>query len=140
MINIEIIAVGNLKKGPMHALSARYQNLIQFPLTITELKDDSKLSDKLDSSKAIWILDEKGKSSASRIFAQDLQSEIDEGQKNIQFVIGGADGLPAEIRNSADKLISFGKQTWPHMLARVMLLEQIYRAQQILKGHPYHRD
>ena len=58
----------------------------------------------------------------------------------MQFVIGGADGLNDEIRNRASILLSFGQQTWPHMLARVMILEQIYRAQQILKNHPYHRE
>ena len=63
-----------------------------------------------------------------------------QGISRFQFMIGGADGLTPEVRDSAHALLAFGKQTWPHMMARVMLMEQIYRAQQIIQGHPYHRE
>jgi 23S rRNA (pseudouridine1915-N3)-methyltransferase len=85
-------------------------------------------------------MDERGASLPSRKFAEKFQNLQNESRSNVQFIIGGADGLNDEIRGRADFLLSFGRQTWPHMLARVMLLEQIYRVQQILKNHPYHRD
>ena len=88
----------------------------------------------------IVAMDERGKTLSSRDFAGKIQNLQNEGLSQMQFIIGGADGLNDEIRQRSNLLLSFGKQTWPHMLARVMLLEQIYRAQQILKNHPYHRD
>ncbi|MDB2682695.1 23S rRNA (pseudouridine(1915)-N(3))-methyltransferase RlmH [Alphaproteobacteria bacterium] len=140
MLKIEIIAVGSLKSGSFYDLVQRYSGMIQYPLTIHELKDDHKIAEKLNPQAVIWAMDERGKSFGSTQFASDIQDLSDSGVKQLQFVIGGADGLSDEVRNAAQKLISFGKQTWPHMMARVMLLEQIYRAQQILKGHPYHRE
>ena len=94
----------------------------------------------LANDAVIIAMDERGKTLPSREFAQKFQNWQNEGQSHVQFFIGGADGLNDEIRKRAQLLLSFGKQTWPHMLARIMLLEQIYRAQQILKNHPYHRD
>ncbi|MCK5622488.1 MAG: 23S rRNA (pseudouridine(1915)-N(3))-methyltransferase RlmH, partial [Alphaproteobacteria bacterium] len=72
-------------------------------------------------------------------FAKQLGRWRDDGRATVAFVIGGADGLTGEVRDRADLLLSLGRQTWPHMLVRAMLAEQIYRAQQILAGHPYHR-
>jgi 23S rRNA (pseudouridine1915-N3)-methyltransferase len=85
-------------------------------------------------------MDERGKSLPSLKFADKIRDLQNQGRSHIQFIIGGADGLGDDIRKRADLLLSFGAQTWPHMLARVMLLEQIYRCQQILSGHPYHRE
>lgn len=85
-------------------------------------------------------LDERGKSLNSPEFAKILQNHQVHGQGPVTFVIGGADGLHDSIRKKSDHLISFGQLTWPHMLVRVLLLEQLYRAQQILSGHPYHRE
>ena len=82
----------------------------------------------------------KGKARlSSASFAAKVQDLMDEGRPVIQFIIGGADGLNDEIRKRADILLSFGIQTWPHMMVRIMLIEQIYRARQIVAGHPYHR-
>ena len=86
------------------------------------------------------VLDETGKSLTSRAFADWLQSWIERGESDITFVIGGADGLDDTIRARADMVLSFGPMTWPHMLARVLLCEQIWRAVSILTRHPYHRD
>jgi len=72
-------------------------------------------------------------------FAQTLKNYQNEGVKSLTFIIGGADGLSKEMTDRCQHLISFGRMTWPHLLVRGMLLEQIYRAQQILFGHPYHR-
>ncbi len=140
MLKVDVIAVGQLKSGPLYDLCERYRSMVQMPLSVIELKDNQKIADKINPRAIIWALDERGSSISSPSFAQEIQDLIDNGEKHLQFIIGGADGLPEDVRNSAHKLISFGKQTWPHMLARVMLLEQIYRAQQIIKGHPYHRD
>lgn len=96
--------------------------------------------ERLSPDAVVVALDERGKTLSSREMAAQVQNWQNEGRSNIQFIIGGADGLSDEIRARAHLLLSFGRQTWPHMLARVMLLEQIYRCQQILKNHPYHRD
>lgn len=84
-------------------------------------------------------LDERGKLFTSPEFAARLSDWRDEGRSDIAFLIGGADGLDPNLRGRADVTLSFGKMVWPHMLARVMLAEQIYRATSILAGAPYHR-
>jgi 23S rRNA (pseudouridine1915-N3)-methyltransferase len=88
----------------------------------------------------IVALDEQGEHITSREFATALGRWRDDGESNIAFVIGGAGGLAAEVIRRARLRLSFGRMTYPHMLMRGLLLEQIYRAQQILAGHPYHRD
>jgi len=85
-------------------------------------------------------LDEGGRSCSSRDFALRLRAWRDQGAAELAFAIGGADGLGQTVRDRADLVLSLGSMTWPHFLARGMLLEQLYRAQQILAGHPYHRD
>jgi 23S rRNA (pseudouridine1915-N3)-methyltransferase len=84
--------------------------------------------------------DERGRSFASRDFAARMAALRDDGVRQLAFAIGGADGLEAAVRDAAAEVISFGPQTWPHALARVMLAEQVYRAVSILAGAPYHRD
>ena len=140
MIKVHLLVVGSLKKGPLFDLYRDFEKRSGWLVNLCECKDDARLGGKINTDWPLWVMDERGQSFKSMQFAQDLQGVIHDGHKDIQFVIGGADGLPDEVRKSADKLISFGKQTWPHMLARVMLVEQLYRAQQILKGHPYHRE
>ena len=85
-------------------------------------------------------LDERGASWSSRVLAERIAGWRDQGIATLAFAIGGADGLGQAVIERADAVVSFGAMTWPHLLARVMLLEQLYRAQQILAGHPYHRD
>ena len=85
------------------------------------------------------VLDERGKSLASAAFAAEIGAWRDSGAPAAAFFIGGADGHGEAARKSADLLLAFGPQTWPHMLARAMLCEQLYRAMTILSGHPYHR-
>jgi 23S rRNA (pseudouridine1915-N3)-methyltransferase len=84
-------------------------------------------------------LDEHGAMWSSRILADRLAAWRDQGVAELAFAIGGADGLSAEILDRADATLSLGPMTWPHLLVRGLLLEQLYRAQQILAGHPYHR-
>src|SRR5262249_21203597 len=85
-------------------------------------------------------LDEKGAGWSSRTLAERLAAWRDQGAAAIAFAIGGTDGLDDALRDRADAILSLGPMTWPHLLVRGMLLEQLYRAQQILAGHPYHRE
>lgn len=152
MRTIELIVVGRLSKGPLYELAQDYQKRLQWPLKIHEIEskikepkraqDDetTQIISRLSNSAFVIVMDERGNGLKSLDFAKTIQNLQNTGVNHIQFVIGGADGLNDEIRDQANLLLSFGQQTWPHMLARVMLLEQIYRAQQILSGHPYHRE
>lgn len=147
MLHIEVIAVGRMKKNSAHLeLWEEYSKQLQWPLKLIELEarstaeEHKQILQKIDNTATLIAMDERGKSYRSRNFAQKLQEYQDNGVQRLQFILGGADGLSNDIRAKAHLLMSFGQQTWPHMMARVMLLEQIYRAQQILKGHPYHRE
>ena len=84
-------------------------------------------------------LDERGVQWSSRALAERIATWRDRGSPELAFAIGGADGLHSMVLDRADVTLSFGSMTWPHLLVRGMLLEQLYRAQQILAGHPYHR-
>ena len=92
-----------------------------------------------DGAKVI-ALDERGKLLSSPEFARKLGNWRDDGCRDLAILIGGADGLSPDLRSRADFTLSFGKMVWPHMLVRVMLAEQLYRAASILAGTPYHRD
>lgn len=146
MLRIEILAAARLKKGPFADLRDEYLKRMAWPLTITEIEgknaaeEQSRLIEKIRPGATLIALDEKGRVFTSREFATRLSSLSTQGQTDVQFLIGGADGLNDDIRKRAQFLLAFGPQTWPHMMVRVMLLEQIYRAQQIIAGHPYHRD
>lgn len=145
MLSIEFITVGKLKNDPLLDVFEDYRKRLLCKFTLFELEGRtqadqlSRISEKLNPAAALVIMDERGKSLSSRAFADKI-SQWQETFGVVQFVIGGADGLSDDIRKKATMLMSFGAQTWPHMMARVMLMEQVYRAQQILSGHPYHRD
>lgn len=93
----------------------------------------------IPSGSTICCLDERGKVLTSPDFADQIAGWRDQGRQDLAFVIGGADGIDPALRNRADAALSFGKMVWPHMLVRVMLSEQLYRAASILAGAPYHR-
>lgn len=145
-MNIDVIAVGKLRDDALLSLWQDYTKRLQWSLQLHEIEskkpgdDEKKILDKLNSQAHIFILDERGKSLGSKAFAKKFSDISADGISSVQFVIGGADGLTETIRQKANFLLSFGAQTWPHMLTRIMLAEQIYRAQQILAGHPYHRE
>lgn len=152
MLKIEIIAVSRARKGALAELVDEYKKRIKWPLKIHEIESrytDAKKANEdeaekilklIDSHATVIVMDERGAGLRSMDFAQTLETFKNNGENHIQFIIGGADGLTDDIRDRANILLSFGQQTWPHLLARVMLLEQVYRAQQILSGHPYHRE
>lgn len=145
MLSIDLIAVGKLKNDPLLDVFDDYKKRLQWKFTLVELEAPSqsaehmKILEKLNPRAALVVLDERGKSIPSREFAAKMDG-WQGSHGHVQFIIGGADGLSDDIRKRASLLMSFGAQTWPHMMARVMVVEQIYRAQQILAGHPYHRD
>ncbi len=85
------------------------------------------------------LLDERGTAMSSQRFAELLGRWRDDGMREARFVLGAADGHSNQERAEADLLLAFGPATWPHLLARAMLMEQLYRATSILAGHPYHR-
>ncbi len=146
MLRIRITAVGRMKQSPLLDLWNEYTRRLQWTFVLDEIEaknssdEEKKIEAKIDRQAFLFVLDERGKNLTSRLFSDKLGGLAAEGRPSVQFVIGGADGLPDSIRERANTLMSFGSQTWPHMLARVMLAEQLYRAQQILLGHPYHRD
>jgi 23S rRNA (pseudouridine1915-N3)-methyltransferase len=146
MLRINIIAAGKMRAGPLDSLWGDYKKRLQWPVTLIEIEgrnaaeEQQKLEDKIIAGAYLFALDEKGKNLRSTEFAVRLDKLAAEGRNHVQFIIGGADGLSDGLRKKSDFLLSFGTQTWPHMLARVMLMEQIYRAQQIIAGHPYHRE
>lgn len=152
MLKIDLIAVGKLKRGPLFELCEEYIKRIRWTLSIyevearekdgaaTQREEIKKLSKHIEDDAFVIVLDERGDGLRSLDFAKTIQKLQNTGEQYIQFIIGGADGLTDELKGRANLLLSFGQQTWPHLLARTMLLEQIYRAQQIIAGHPYHRD
>jgi 23S rRNA (pseudouridine1915-N3)-methyltransferase len=145
MLSIDLIAVGKLRNDPLLDVFEDYKKRLLWKFSLIELDGKthaeqlSNIQSEIKPKAALIVMDERGKSVSSRDFAAKIDAwAISHG--HVQFVIGGADGLSDAIRKNATMLLSFGAQTWPHMMARVMLMEQIYRAQQILAGHPYHRD
>ena len=102
-------------------------------------EETEKLSRRLPAGAHRIVLDGTGKSLTSDEFAKLLSALRDRGVGDVAYVIGGPDGLSPDFRSSAQQQLAFGAQTWPHLLVRAMLAEQIYRALTILSGHPYHR-
>lgn len=156
-MRLHICAIGRIRKGPERALIDDYK--LRFDRTGRALSLGPCLEHEVDDRKAttsgdqgrlleralpadayIVALDERGEALDSRSFAQLIAQQRDAGASDLAFVIGGADGLSPDIRAAAHRLLAFGPMVWPHMLARVMLCEQIYRAATILAGGPYHRD
>ncbi len=113
---------------------------ITWPAHITELPDRGGKIPELPSYARRVVLDEKGRQLTSMQFADILRHWRDDGVREAAFMIGAADGFDDEVRQGADLLIAYGKATWPHMMARAMLAEQLWRATSIIAGHPYHRE
>ncbi len=137
---LHIIARGRIGRGPEAELVDRYLKRIGWPVKFTELPDrGGKLPAPAPSGVTV-LLDEKGKQLGSAEFARMLERWRDEGRREARFLVGGADGFSDADRAEADMLLAFGKATWPHLLARAMLAEQLWRATSILANHPYHRE
>ena len=136
---LHVIARGKIGRSPEAELVARYEKRISWPLRLTELPDTGgRMPDRSGQTRTV-LLDERGQNLSSQELAVMLGRWRDEGARETRFLIGAADGHDDVLRSEADLLIAFGKATWPHLLARAMLLEQLYRVTSILAGHPYHR-
>ena len=136
---LHIIARGKIGRSPEAELVDRYLKRIAWPVKLTELSERAPAPPQ--SSGAVTILlDEKGAALSSMELAKKLEQWRDRGTREARFVIGAADGHSEEERSAADLLISFGPATWPHLLVRAMLAEQLFRATSILANHPYHRE
>ena len=155
-MRLRIIAIGRLRNGPEKDLIEDYiarfnrtgRPLGLGPVEFTELEDKKGggktaegvlLSKAISTSAAVIALDEHGTLQDSPDFAQSLVRIRDNAPSELIFVIGGADGLAPEVLARADTKLSLSRMVWPHMLVRVMLAEQLYRAASILAGGPYHR-
>ena len=137
---LHIVARGKIGRSPEAELVDRYLKRIQWPIRLTELPDrGGKLPD-LPSNSICVILDERGQALASVELAKKLESWRDGGKREARFIIGAADGHDAAQREQADLQLSFGPATWPHLLVRAILAEQLFRATSILANHPYHRE
>lgn len=139
-MKLHIVARGKMGRCPEADIIARYEKRIGWPFQITELPESGGKPPALPPNAKIIALDEGGEQITSTELASLLEGWRDSGAKELRFLIGAADGLTAEERASTDKTIAFGRATWPHMLARAMLVEQLYRATSIIAGHPYHRE
>lgn len=159
-MKIAIIAVGRMKAGPESELATRYIERLtraapalgfefagvdeiaegRAPDVVSRKADEAaRIRQRIKPGSAVIVLDERGKSLSSEAFAKMIAEMRDSGQRDLVFAIGGPDGHDPDFATSADRLMSFGVQTWPHQLVRIMLAEQLYRAVTILAGHPYHR-
>jgi len=153
-VQISIIAVGRMGRGPESELMQTYLKRLPWKSRVVEVdikkqaansaerkaREAEKLLGAVPDGAVIIALDEGGKALTSRQFAGHIDAWSGEGVQHIAFIIGGADGLDETVRRKAMLKLAFGSLTWPHMLVRVLLAEQVYRAWSITSGHPYHRD
>ena len=137
---LHIVARGKIGRSPEAELVDRYVKRIPWPTKVTELPDrGGKLPDLPPNSVRV-LLDERGKVLSSIELSKQLEWWRDGGKREARFLIGAADGHDDADRRAADLLLSFGPATWPHLLVRAMLAEQLFRAISILANHPYHRE
>ena len=147
-----LVAVGRGRSDPAGPLYEHYARRLSPPLTLREIVARKSIApEKLAEEEGRLLLaavpkdavlvafDPRGKAVSSEALAKAIGRWRDEGARDVAFAIGGADGLTQKVRQKAAMIISLGAMTWPHMLVRAMVAEQLYRAQTILAGHPYHR-
>jgi 23S rRNA (pseudouridine1915-N3)-methyltransferase len=137
---LHIIARGKIARSPEAELTDRYLKRITWPVKLTELPDRGGNMPAAPANSVTVLLDERGDALTSMAFARKLETWRDGGKREARFLIGAADGHGEQEREAADLLLSFGPATWPHLLARAMLAEQLFRATSILANHPYHRE
>ncbi len=151
-MNLTLAAVGRFRREPLTEVFESYVKRLSWNLDLKEVvarkpgdaaamreEEGRLLLDACPADATLVALDAGGKTLSSEAFAHTLGDWQDRGTRAVAFMVGGADGLAPEVPRRAGLTLSLGPMTWPHMLVRVMLVEQIYRAQCILNGHPYHR-
>ncbi|WP_299326255.1 23S rRNA (pseudouridine(1915)-N(3))-methyltransferase RlmH [Parasphingopyxis sp.] len=139
-MTLHIIARGKIGRSPEAELVDRYVQRIGWDVKMTELPDTGGKVPPAPPVTKIVTLDEKGRQLGSVELARQIGDWRDQGIREIRFLIGATNGLTAEERASADLSIAFGNATWPHLMVRAMLAEQLWRARSILANHPYHRE
>jgi 23S rRNA (pseudouridine1915-N3)-methyltransferase len=150
-MRITVLAVGKMR-GPLVDLCDDYVRRLPWPVRVDELAESRPLKPQerisreagllrkaLPKGSTVIALDERGATTSSAEFAKRLGAWQDRGIEDVAFLIGGAEGLDPTLRDNADFVLAFGRMTWPHLLTRLLLFEQLYRASTILSGHPYHR-
>lgn len=149
--SVHLIAVGKNKDSHLQALIDDYLKRMTWKFTLTEIpapnvsdaerkaKEADLIRSAMDGKSVLVVLDERGENVDSVAFAKKFEQIFVNQSSQVTFVIGGADGVDEKLRQEAAWVVSFGKLTWPHMLVRLLLVEQLYRAGTILAGHPYHR-
>lgn len=151
-MRLTLIAAGRWKTGPLPELFDDYVKRLSWPVALKEVVEKKPLEGaelaraegelllaQVPREAMLVALDAGGRTLSSEAFARRLGDWRDGGVRDAAFAIGGADGLAPEVLARANLTLSLGAMTWPHMLVRVLLAEQLYRAQAILQGHPYHR-
>lgn len=137
---LHIVARGRIGRGPEAELVERYVKRLAWPYKLTELPDTGGRMPAIEPGTRLVMLDETGENLPSKTLAEKLGRWRDDGVRETRFLIGAADGFDDAQRAQAHLLLSFGRATWPHLLARAMLAEQLWRATSILANHPYHRE
>jgi 23S rRNA (pseudouridine1915-N3)-methyltransferase len=137
---LHIVARGKIGRSPEADLVDRYVKRIAWPTRVTEIPDRGGNVPPLPGNSITIALDERGEALSSTELAKRLERWRDDGKREARFLIGAADGHSAAQRGGADLLLSFGPATWPHLMVRAMLAEQLFRAMSILANHPYHRE
>jgi 23S rRNA (pseudouridine1915-N3)-methyltransferase len=137
---LHIVARGKIGRSPEADLVQRYVKRIAWPTRVTELAESGGNIPALPANSVAVVMDERGQPLSSMDLAATLDKWRDHGKREARFLIGAHDGHDPAERDRADLLLSFGPATWPHLLVRAMLAEQLFRATSILAHHPYHRD
>lgn len=151
-MRVTVVAVGKLRRSTLQTAFDDYTTRLRWPVTVHEIPpakgptpakrralEGATLGHHAASASVVVALDKDGRNLTSEALAAKIGDWQVSGHGDVAFVIGGPDGLDDDLRRRADLVLSFGKATWPHLLVRVMLAEQLYRAASILAGHPYHR-
>ncbi|MGB0934797.1 MAG: 23S rRNA (pseudouridine(1915)-N(3))-methyltransferase RlmH [Alphaproteobacteria bacterium] len=140
-MNITLISIGKPKKGPESDLAQEYIKRLDGKVVHKWLSDREAqdLGSKLGKNETLVVLDERGQSFASPDLAKAFEKLITARGPNVTCIIGGAEGHTQSMRDRADLLWALGPATWPHQIVPMLVCEQLYRTQQILKGHPYHK-
>ena len=151
-MRVVLIAVGKLKRSPLQGSFDDYITRLSWPVAIHEMAaakgptpakrretEATKLQEYISNTSVVVALDKDGHNLTSEALALQIGDWQTSARADVTFIIGGPDGLDDKVRRRADLILAFGQATWPHLLVRVMLVEQLYRAASILAGHPYHR-
>jgi 23S rRNA (pseudouridine1915-N3)-methyltransferase len=141
-VKLTLLTVGKLRESWVRDGCAEYEKRVRarLPLEVAELKTAAELPRRLPARSEVWALDERGRELSSTELAEELRRRMSSGASGLALLIGGADGLPEDVLARSQFRWSLGRLTLPHRLARLIVVEQLYRALSIVRGEPYHRE